>query len=513
MANTPDDILFQLHADIYGWIDHEIQDNLIRLCQPKYLDEVATHAVELFTQLMGFSDMFSDTYPIRFVDICKKQFPKHNVSDSTIPEYDWSNDSDKDDDNANDDNANDSDVDGNNGEIVVSLSEMVQEIIQEVLLANGIPEYSTRQEDDDSPNQPEEQISEILNRLSSIRYPAQRSPEWYISRFNLFSASAIHKLFSTPAQYNSLVYEKCNVNNNVYATATTTKSDAGPNEATDARTWGVKYEPLSAALYEHLNPGTAVRTDYGCIPHQKYSCIGASPDGINISTDRLDKYGRMVEIKNIVNREITGIPKQEYWIQMQFQMEVCNLTKCDFVETRFVEYHSETDFYEDDEEKEKGVILRFMPLNETNIKAYDETNNKANNKANANNNIVNYIDFDPEEPELLVVTLPDGCGQPKSSVHSEYVYMPFYVRHKRWAIRAYIAEQCKLRESTHMLASTTYWCLDEYSCVVVKHNPVWIQAAIPIIEQAWETVLRERATGAEHRAPKKRAPVGPKCLL
>lgn len=501
MANTTDDILFKLHADIYEWIDHEIQDNLIRLCQPKFLDEVAIHAVELFTQLMGFSDMFSDTYPIRFVDICKKQFPKHNVSDSTIPEYDWStdsetNDSDRDDDDEDDD-----------GVVVVSLSEMVQDIIHEVLLANGIPEYSTRQEDDDSPNQPEEQISEILNRLSSIRYPAQRSPEWYISRFNLFSASAIHKLFTTPAQYNSLVYEKCN-NACAYASAnanasTSTKTDAGPNEATDARTWGVKYEPLSAALYEHLNPGAVVRTDYGCIPHQKYSCIGASPDGINISTDRLDKYGRMVEIKNIVNREITGIPKQEYWIQMQFQMEVCNLTKCDFVETRFVEYHSETDFYEDDEEKEKGVILRFMPRPETNNKA-DEPD------TNTHNNNVNYIDF--EEPELLVVTVPDGCGQPKT-VHSEYVYMPFYVRHKRWAIRAYIAEQCKLRESTHVLASTTYWCLDEYSCVVVKHNPVWIQAAIPIIEQAWETVLRERATGAEHRAPKKRAPVGPKCLL
>ena len=30
----------------------------------------------------------------------------------------------------------------------------------------------------------------------------------------------------------------------------------------------------------------------------------------------------MLEIKNPVSREITGIPKEEYWIQMQLQMEM-----------------------------------------------------------------------------------------------------------------------------------------------------------------------------------------------
>ena len=52
----------------------------------------------------------------------------------------------------------------------------------------------------------------------------------------------------------------------------------------------------------------------------------------------------MVEIKNIVNREITGRPKEEYWIQTQIQMEVCDLDECDFVETRFKEYDSKEDY-------------------------------------------------------------------------------------------------------------------------------------------------------------------------
>ena len=55
----------------------------------------------------------------------------------------------------------------------------------------------------------------------------------------------------------------------------------------------------------------------------------------------------MLEIKNIVNREITGIPKKEYWIQMQVQMEVCELNECDFLETKFFEYESEEDFNSD----------------------------------------------------------------------------------------------------------------------------------------------------------------------
>jgi hypothetical protein len=45
----------------------------------------------------------------------------------------------------------------------------------------------------------------------------------------------------------------------------------------------------------------------------------------------------MLEIKNIVNRDITGEPLHHYWIQMQVQMEVCDLDVCDFLETRFKE--------------------------------------------------------------------------------------------------------------------------------------------------------------------------------
>ena len=82
--------------------------------------------------------------------------------------------------------------------------------------------------------------------------------------------------------------------------------------------WGQKYEPVSILLYETMYD-TQIE-DFGCIQHPLHTFLGASPDGINVDSSS-ERYGRMLEIKNIVNREINGIPKKEYWIQMQQQME------------------------------------------------------------------------------------------------------------------------------------------------------------------------------------------------
>jgi hypothetical protein len=49
----------------------------------------------------------------------------------------------------------------------------------------------------------------------------------------------------------------------------------------------------------------------------------------------------MLEIKNVVSREITGIPKPEYYVQMQLQMEVCDLEECDFLETKLISHSVE----------------------------------------------------------------------------------------------------------------------------------------------------------------------------
>ena len=81
--------------------------------------------------------------------------------------------------------------------------------------------------------------------------------------------------------------------------------------------------------------------DFGCIKDDNHDFLGASPDGINVDPNS-KRYGRMLEVKNRVSESvpITGNPKREYWIQMQFQMGVCGLKECDFFESRFIEYEN-----------------------------------------------------------------------------------------------------------------------------------------------------------------------------
>jgi hypothetical protein len=208
-------------------------------------------------------------------------------------------------------------------------------------------------------------------------------------------------------------------------------------------------------LYESIH-GVKVGA-FGCITHPTYPCIGASPDGIVVEPKDHGLYGRMVEIKNIFNREITGSPSEPYWIQMQMQMETCDLDVCDFIETRFKEYLSEDEFWNDKDrgQGEKGVVLYFIRR-----------------------------DHSPVPPLYKFIPLENVLEKTK--------------------INEWIECEKKVIEEDWMLYEIKYWYMDEYSCVLVKRNKKWFEAALPYIENIWRTILRERVEGYEHRAPKKK---------
>ena len=88
---------------------------------------------------------------------------------------------------------------------------------------------------------------------------------------------------------------------------------------------GVKYEEVAVMIYEQRNSMKVF--EYGCIPHPVYDFIGASPDGITDS-------GIMLEIKCPSSRKITGVIPSYYWCQVQTQLEVCELDRCDFLECK-----------------------------------------------------------------------------------------------------------------------------------------------------------------------------------
>lgn len=301
-------------------------------------------------------------------------------------------------------------------------------------------------------------IKDSLRILSEIVQPDQRTPAWYEFRHNLITASNAYKMFGSQSQQDSLIYEKCQpikvFGNQV--------SEYSPLHH------GQKYEPVSIALYEQIY-NTQVG-EFGCVQHPKYSFLGASPDGIN-TDEKSSRYGRMLEIKNVVSREITGIPKQEYWVQIQLQMETCNLNETDFLETKFVEYSDEQSFLTDNVQSlqfgsdgsHKGIILQYIQRHELIV----------------DNDITQYYSF-------------------------LYSYMPLQVANYETFLMWQEEDIQKRQTDVIRYSRTIYWKLCKLSCVLVVRNQQWFHSNVETMSQFWKVIEKERVEGCSHRAPKKR---------
>jgi putative phage-type endonuclease len=312
-------------------------------------------------------------------------------------------------------------------------------------------------------------IDAMTQKIQTLRnkpQPDQRTPEWYARRNNLITASAASKAFGSQASVNQLIYEKCKNYGGgggggpceIGSPPITTPLQGPVNSPLH---WGQRYEPLTVMIYEHRNHTKL--GEFGCIQHDTYPFIGASPDGINIDPAS-PIYGRMVEIKNIFNREITGSPKEEYWIQTQIQMEVCDLDECDFVETRFKEFDSEEEYNRacaDTGVNEKGRILWFQSAPTLTNQGY------------------------VSQPIQLYEYAPIGTTE------QEYA---------KWEAAVFAKHEL----ARNIWVRTIYWYLDEYSCVLVRRNRLWFSEAVKVLERVWAIIEEERETGYEHRAPAKK---------
>ena len=273
-------------------------------------------------------------------------------------------------------------------------------------------------------------IGEQIIKLQNIIQPEQRSDEWYIFRNSTLTASNIYKIFVSDYSQTQLILEKCEPLDVNKFKVTNTNSPMH---------WGQKYEPVSILYYEYIN-NTKV-SEFGCIPHSEYSYIAASPDGI-VCDSNSKLFGRMLEIKNVVSREITGIPKMEYWIQMQLQMEVCNLNECDFLEMKFIEYTNEEEYLDDNDVKYKGIILQYLK---------------------------------EESPY--------------------YVYAPFMLNdlnsesYKAWE------DNEKNKNKDYEFIKRIYWKIEKISNILVLRNKLWFKNVQPLIEDFWNILVYERESG------------------
>lgn len=275
-----------------------------------------------------------------------------------------------------------------------------------------------------------------VDELKLIFQPEQRSPEWYAFRKNRLTASDIGSVlgknhYTKPEQ---ILLKKCGYEK--------------PFRMSPACAHGVKFEPIATQIYES-RMNTTVH-EFGCIAHSKYSFIGASPDGIC-------QNGVMLEIKNPESREIIGLPPIQYFIQMQIQLEVCDLELCDYLECTYSFYETLKDLCEEEKDNTHGHT-EFGPVIE-----YNTVNN-------------------PKE--------------------EKYEYCPVNItvsEKEKWVHKT--MERLQTLENLWGLPKVTWWALKEYSLVRIRRNTAWFQEALPQLEQFWNKVLKQREIGIEAIVP------------
>lgn len=160
----------------------------------------------------------------------------------------------------------------------------------------------------------------VLAELLKKPLIKQRTPEWFKLREDRLTASDLGDAIKNPL---SLAKRKLK--------GTTFISSAIP-----ALKWGTMYEAMATRIYSHQKK-TKVH-EFGLIINDEIESFGASPDGIT-------EEGVMIEIKCPYSRKIVdGTIPEKYYYQMQGQLAVCKLNKCDYIECEFIQFEDEDEY-------------------------------------------------------------------------------------------------------------------------------------------------------------------------
>jgi putative phage-type endonuclease len=305
------------------------------------------------------------------------------------------------------------------------------------------------------PSLEDEKQMKILLKIPKME---QRTKEWYEARKTMITASDWAKALkkSKFGTKRDLILKKCD------------KIEFTENEAT---MWGTKHEECATRTYE-LRNGTIIH-EFGVLRHPKYNFLGASPDGIT-------PLGIMLEIKCPWRRTITGKVPDYYWIQIQGQLEVCNLEYCDFMECKITEYDGINEYIND--------VCKNPPKYPTK-NLTDELREKYKNK--------DVFQFNKDGLEKgIIITFVNKNGERK------YKYSEIGISKRefeRWYIK--VKDEVPKSWSEHGIS---FWRMDKISCVRVKRDKEWFKNSLPILKQAWEEIKHYRKVGTESIQRKKK---------
>lgn len=276
--------------------------------------------------------------------------------------------------------------------------------------------------------------------LKELKLPEQRSEEWYKIRENLLTASSLA---------DALGKGHFQTRDGLLLAKTSVEKDTISKASRDIMQWGVKYEPVATMFYEHLNNLKIV--EFGLIPHPKLSVFGASPDGITDIDSPPGLVGRMLEIKCPPKREFTHEVPKHYWMQMQGQLEVCDLEECDFLQVKIEEYYDVSEY-------EKDVMV--------------------------NDGLKHGYTRD-SLPKGLVLEFYTDEG-------IEYEFSPWLA-----SLDEILNWKNKIVGERGVYTNEKWWKITRYECTLVRRDKVWWNSVVPDIIKFWSEVVHYREVGNE----------------
>ena len=185
--------------------------------------------------------------------------------------------------------------------------------------------------------------SNTIKTMTTKPQTAQHSADWYSQRRNRLTASEFSQILD--GRRGALLRQKISQETGDRVGMSAPIGISQPDGDMNATTWGHRFEPVTRRIYELEVAGVDTVCDtLGRFTHPTTEWLSASPDGVVTKGSRA---GRLVEIKSPKTRKPGQFVPQEYYVQMQIQMEVCDLDVVDFVEAQFAQRHEDAISVED----------------------------------------------------------------------------------------------------------------------------------------------------------------------
>lgn len=210
------------------------------------------------------------------------------------------------------------------------------------------------------------EIQAKMTRLRESKQYEQRTPAWYDVRKTLVTASDASAILRKTGDMCKDYISDFSLSDsfadgkpcNPYCSQreyTLKKFDRAKSfgDGSVATQWGNRFEEIACNIYQRLTKSKVEL--FGLLLHPELKWLAASPDGVS------DK-GILLEIKCPYKRRIDSVPPFHYWVQVQIQLEVMDLSAADFFQVEFTEYRSKAQFLSDEIDpearEEKGLYLK-----------------------------------------------------------------------------------------------------------------------------------------------------------